>query len=97
MRRLLDITFYPWIIVFLIAGLMTVIFAFASFNLFFEARANLGFLREHGWRAVMEGGLLQLALLALYGLAALMSFVVFRICEGEMVQRYRRWVGKPRD
>lgn len=97
MRRILDLTRYPAIVVFLLAGLLTLSFAFASYNLFMEASANLHFLRTYGLRAVMEGGLVQLAMLGLYGLLALFCYIVFKICERDLVERYRSWIGRPRD
>ena len=47
-KRLMSLSRYPALIVFILAGLFAVGFAFLATNLFQVAHANLAFLREHG-------------------------------------------------
>lgn len=77
--------------VLLLAGCLTVIFAYATLNLFQMSMANIRFLREFGWTAVMEGGLVQLAQIVLGATVAMLSYIAFKICETELVQRYHKW------
>ena len=53
--------------------------------------ANIRFLQEFGWTAVMEGGLVQLAQIAISAMVAMLSYIAFKICESELVQRYHKW------
>ena len=82
---------YHFLIVLLFAGLLAVTLAYATLNLFLISMANFRFLREFGWVAVMEGGLLQLGEIALTGMVALISYIGFKICETELVHRYHDW------
>ncbi len=82
---------YHVIMVLVLAGILTIIFAYATLNLFQMSMANFRFLREFGWTAVMEGGLIQLAQIIACAIAALLSYVGFKICESELVHRYREW------
>ncbi|WP_324752893.1 hypothetical protein [Roseovarius sp. Pro17] len=91
MKRLFQISRYPGIAVFAIAGLSLVIFGFATYNLLHLSMANLAFIRKHGWLAVEQGALVQLLQILVLGAAALAFFVLFKICESELVIRYRNW------
>lgn len=82
---------YPAILILMIAGILTVIFAYATLNLFQTSMANIRFLREFGWLAVQEGGLIQLGQILVSGTIAMLSYMGFKICESELVQRYQRW------
>jgi len=82
---------YPAVFVLLLAGLLTVIFAYATLNLFQTAMANIAFLREYRWVAVQEGGLVQLAEIFASAAVALVSYIGFKICETELVRRYHNW------
>lgn len=53
--------------------------------------SNVDFLRRHGALAVMEGGLLQMAVIMSKGLGALLAYLAFRGIEGELL---RRWTGR---
>ncbi|MDX8350537.1 hypothetical protein SLH49_21315 [Cognatiyoonia sp. IB215446] len=79
------------ILILLIAGILIIIFAYATLNLFQTAMANVRFLREFGWLAVQEGGLVQLAQIVMNGTIAMLSYIGFKLCESELVQRYQRW------
>ena len=91
MKRLFQVSRYPAVLVFLLAGLSAVIVAYASFNLLTISMANLHFIQAHGWLALRSGALIQLLGIAFYGVIALAFFLIFKICESELVLRYRRW------
>ncbi len=91
MKRLVRISGYPGILVFLLAGLAAAIFAYSTFNLLSISMANLSFLREHGWVAITSGGLVQLLGILANGAVALACWLVFKACENELIERYRRW------
>jgi hypothetical protein len=82
---------YPAVIVLLFAGVLTVIFAYATLNLFQTSMANIRFLREFGVMAVMEGALLQLFQILFSATVAMVSYIGFKICESELVHRYHAW------
>ena len=91
MKRLFQVSRYPAIIVFALAGVSAAIVAYASYNLLTVSMANLHFIQKHGWIALTSGALLQLFEIALYGVIVLAFFLIFKICESELVLRYRRW------
>lgn len=64
-------------------------------NLFAEAVANLRFLGRFGYEAVRVGALWQVVTLTLWSLLALAGFMGFKICETELMQRYRAWTRPP--
>jgi hypothetical protein len=82
---------YPAAVVLLLAGMLTVVLAYATLNLFQVSMANIRFLREFGWIAIEEGGLLQLAQLIFCAIVAMLSYIGFKICEIELVHRYHDW------
>ena len=82
---------YPVVAVLLIAAALTVIFAYATLNLFQMSMANTRFLREYGWLAVQEGALLQLLQIIGSGIVAMVAYIGFKICESELVRRYNNW------
>ncbi len=88
---LINITRWASPMVFLLAGVAGVVFAFVTVNLFSEAMASLEFLREYGWEAVRFGALWQVAELLIYGCLALGCWLVFKICEHELEHRYIGW------
>ena len=85
---------YPVIVVLIIAGLFTVVFAYATLNLFQMSMANIRFIREFGWTAVMEGALVQMLQIGVSSALAMLSYIGFKICESELVHRYHNWQGK---
>ena len=90
-KRLLDIRRYHWIAVFGLAGVFAAVFAFATFNLFHYSMANLSFLKRHGLIAIQEGALLQTVEILNGGAFALFSYFGFKLCEGELIARFRLW------
>jgi len=88
---LLNVTRWPAILLFVMAGATAVALAFITVNLFTRAMANLSLIGEYGWLAVQEGALLQLAGLILWGVLALITYLVFKACEKELLHRYFHW------
>jgi hypothetical protein len=66
---------------FLVMGASFFAFGVGSLNLFYLLRANGNLLLDHGWMAVMDGGLRQLAELLASGYLAMTAYVVFKTCE----------------
>lgn len=85
---------YPAVVVLLIAGLLTIVFAYATLNLFQMSMANIRFIREFGLMAVMEGALWQMLQIVGSAFVALLSYIGFKICESELVHRYQDWQKK---
>ena len=92
--RLLKLSAYHAVFVFLLAGAFAALFAWNSYSLFQTAMANVNFLRTYGWMAVMDGGVTQLITLVLYGYLSLAFFIAFKACEVELVYRWRSWQEK---
>ncbi|MEO7392153.1 MAG: hypothetical protein ABIU58_08255 [Ramlibacter sp.] len=69
-------------------GIGFVVFGVASVNLVQVFAANLGFLGEHGFDAVSEGALLQLAELVFNAYVAVAFYMLFKTCEYALVQRF---------
>ena len=90
-KRLLNIRLYHWIVVFTLAGVFAAVFAFATFNLFHYSMANLSFLKRHGLVAIQEGALIQTIEIVIGGAFALASFFGFKLCEVELIARFRAW------
>ena len=66
---------------FVVMGLAFFGFGIGTLNLFYLLQANGALLLDHGWVAVMEGGLVQLAELLATGYASMAAFTVFKACE----------------
>lgn len=84
------------IAVFLVAGMATVTFAFASVNLFTAAMASVSFIGEYKWEAIRHGALWQVLELLVSGSIALGGWLIFKICEHILVERYLAWSKVPR-
>ncbi len=93
---LFNITRYPSILVFLLAGAAAVIFAFVTYNLFSQAMASVDFLSRHTWDAIRFGGLWQVAELLLWGSLSLSCWLTFKICEQVLEDRYLDWAHRKR-
>jgi hypothetical protein len=70
---------------FFVMGLAFFVFGTGTVNLFFVLQANWNFLAEHGWDAVADGGLQQLAELLVLGYVSLAAYVLFKSCENALV------------
>ncbi len=66
---------------FAVMGLAFFAFGVGTLNLFLLFQANAALLLHHGWLAVMEGGLQQLAELLLTGYLSMAAYTVFKACE----------------
>jgi len=93
---LFNLTRWPSFLVFLLAGCGAATFAFVTVNLFTEAMASLTFLREFGPEAIRHGALLQVLELTAWGVVSLFCWLVFKICEQILEDRYLEWAGRPR-
>ena len=93
---LFDITRWPTAFVFLLAGAVAAVFAFVTASLFTQAMGSLRLLREFGGLAVQHGALWQVLELLFWGCLALSCWVVFKICEQELEDRYFAWTRKAR-
>jgi hypothetical protein len=90
-RELLRLTTWPSWALFVLAGSAAAVFAFVTVNLFAHAMASAAFLREHGWVAVEHGALWQVLELLVWGAVALSCWLVFKICEHLLEDRYIAW------
>lgn len=88
------LTRWPSILLFALAGVVTVIFAFSTANLFSHAMANVEFIREFGWVAIENGALVQVFELLFFGALSLSCWLIFKICEALLSERYRAWSKK---
>ncbi|MEM8980688.1 MAG: hypothetical protein AAGD04_14465 [Pseudomonadota bacterium] len=91
MTKLINITRWPSIGVFILAGVVGVVFAFVTVNLFTQAMANVEFLQRAGFEALRHGALWQVLELVIYGAIALLCWVIFKICEQVLEDRYLAW------
>ena len=62
-------------------GLSFFAFGFGTLNLIYIFQANANLLLEHGWQAMMDGGLMQLAEILITGYVSLGAYIVFKACE----------------
>ena len=76
-----------WWCTFLLMGVAFVAFGMISLNLVQFLAANLRFLGEHGWDAILEGGLFQLLELTANTYSAVAFYVLFKACEHALVER----------
>lgn len=76
-------------VLFLAMGAFAALFAWNSYNLIHLAMENYRFIRQFGAVAIMEGGLRQLAELIAYGYLSLAFYMGFKVCEVELVNRWR--------
>lgn len=88
---LFNVTRWPSVLVFLLAGGAAVCFAFVSVNLFSEAMASVRFLSTYKFEAIRFGAWVQVLELCLWGSLSLLCWLAFKICEGELVDRYQKW------
>ena len=70
---------------YLCLGLSFFLFGAGTLNIVYLLRANTDLLWAHGWQAVMDGGLQQLAELLLTGYLSMAAYIVFKACEYRLV------------
>jgi hypothetical protein len=80
-----------WHITALIAGmgLSAVFLAWTSVNLFSMAVANLALIRQYGAMALADGGFAQFIEISFDAFVSLLTFLLFKGCETEIVKRWR--------
>ena len=66
---------------FVVMGLAFFAFGVGSLNLFYLLQANATLLLQHGWMALMDGGLQQLLELLVTGYLSMAAYTVFKACE----------------
>lgn len=52
--------------------------------------ANAALLRDYGWQALQDGALRQLAELIGSGVAAMVAWLLFKVCETLLLQSFTR-------
>jgi hypothetical protein len=77
-------------VLFLIAGLAAALFAWNSFNLYHQAVANARLLASFGSLAIMDGALFQLAEIIVRGFFSLAAYLIYQVCEEELMARWRK-------
>jgi hypothetical protein len=73
------------LVTFIVMCLSFFAFGVVTLNLFFLMQANANLLLEHGWLALMDGGLQQLAELLGSGFVAMVAYLLFKVCEQRLV------------
>lgn len=72
---------------FVLMGLCFLTFSVLTLNLVYALQANIRLLAEHGWQAVMDGGLVQLLELLGSGYFGVAFYLLFKTCESTLVER----------
>lgn len=91
MKRLFRVAGYPAVLVFLCAGIAAAVLVFGSLRLLTSGLSLMRMVQEQGWPVLTQEGWPQPFRVAGFGVIALSAFLVFRICETELVARYRDW------
>jgi len=90
MRRLISLQRYHWLVLLLFMAAASVSLAWNSYQLVSLSMANIGFLEMHRWDAVRAGALVQLLWIVMRSFLALLSYLVFKGIEVELMHRWRR-------
>lgn len=77
-----------WVFTFFLMTACFVGSGLASFNLIKLFAANASFFARHGVAAVMYGGLVQLAELAVFALLAVGLYFLFKFSEHALIERF---------
>jgi hypothetical protein len=73
-----------WLVfILLVASFLA--FGLGTLNLILLLQANVELIVTHGWRALMDGALLQLLEIVLTSVASMAAYVVFKACENRLV------------
>lgn len=89
-KRMIRVTAFPSVVVFIAAGCFATLFAFVTYGLLVEAMANVRLFNENGRMAIMDGGVIQFGWIVLRAAVALAAYIGFKTCEVELVARLRR-------
>lgn len=87
LRRIEPLLAYHPVLTLFLMGLFALGFGIISLNIFAMLHANFGLISRHGAMALLDGALLQLIELVLYGYLALVLYVMFKACEFILVRR----------
>jgi hypothetical protein len=79
---------YHWLVLLVMMGICSVGLAWLSFGLFKIAMANFNLISEHGLVALMDGGLVQLAMIGVESIFALLFYLGFKGIEHELLIRW---------
>ena len=74
-------------------GLMVlsfVVFGLLTLDLVRLVNANTALLSEYGWQSLHDGGLRQLLELVASAIAAMLAWLLFKVCETVLVQSWTR-------
>lgn len=75
------------VLTFILMGLCFLTFSVLTLNLVYTLQMNIKLLLEHGWMAVMDGGLQQLLELLASGYFGVAFYLLFKTCESTLVER----------
>jgi hypothetical protein len=88
LAKILSYLFYgPAWLTFLVMGVAAGGFAVCTFNLFELFSANFKLIAGYGWMAVVDGGLLQLFELIVWGYLGTACYVLFKGCLHGLLER----------
>lgn len=73
---------------FLLLGVSFFLFAVLTFNLAFLLQRNVELWLVAGWQAAMDGALQQSLELLLLGYGAMLAWVLFKLCEKLLLDRF---------
>ena len=94
--RLFKWMVHHWVCTYAMMGAAFVLFGMLSLNLVQSFSANIHFLAEYGFLAIMDGGLWQLAELVFSTYGAIAFYVAFKTCEQALVERLAHHEGSPK-
>jgi len=83
-RRVLTL---HWLLTLFLMGVFALAFGLLSLNLFTILRTNFDLIAKHGAMALTDGDFVQLLGLIAYGYLAVISFLLFKVCEKVLVER----------
>lgn len=86
-HRLRQVLSYHWLITLALMGLFAMLVGLISLNIIMVLHANFELIAQHGALALMDGALLQLAELAVYGYLSVIFWILFKACEHVLVGR----------
>ena len=89
MKRFLILQNWHISALIVVMGLSAVFLAWTSFNLFNTAVANIKLIRLYGAMALADGGFTQFIEISFDALVSLLTFLLFKGCETEIVKRWR--------
>jgi len=76
-----------WLLTLVLMGVFALLFSLVSLNIVVMLNANFNLIATHGAMALLDGALMQLIELVLYGYVAVVCYVLFKACESVLVGR----------